>query len=215
MNSVEVHLFVAVKVENERCASNCGGCVSNSGGCVRGASLSLSVTLFDHHQLEIEVSVFAFVSYSSFRVLVVLIWGKIFWVFPFSCGSVIVVSGFHSDGFRALYLVVAQMGFSVVFHHMGKFERFRGRMLRYEGGEEHVVRGLDPDMWSYFEALGILKKDFKYDGELYMWWKPKKGRMDRDLRPLCEDKHALELAKYAENINEEVEIYVDHLVSSA
>ncbi|QCE09109.1 hypothetical protein DEO72_LG10g328 [Vigna unguiculata] len=38
---------------------------------------------------------------------------------------------------------------------MGKFERFRGRMLRYEGGEEHVVRGLDPDMWSYFEALGV------------------------------------------------------------
>jgi len=94
---------------------------------------------------------------------------------------------------------------------MGKFERFRGRMLRYEGGEEHVVRGLDPDMWSYFEALGILKKDFKYDGELYMWWKPKKGRRDKDLRPLCEDMNALELAKY----DKEVEIYVDHLVSSA
>jgi len=89
-----------------------------------------------------------------------------------------------------------------------------GRMLRYEGGEEHVVRGLDPDMWSYFEALGILKKDFKYDGELYMWWKLKKGIMDRYLRPLCEDRHALELAEYAENRNEEVEIYVDHLVSS-
>ncbi|QCE06293.1 hypothetical protein DEO72_LG9g1304 [Vigna unguiculata] len=71
---------------------------------------------------------------------------------------------------------------------MGKFERFRGRMLHYEGGEKHVVRGLDPDMWSYFEALGILKKDFK---------------------------HALELAKYPENRNKEVEIYVDHLVSSA
>ena len=98
---------------------------------------------------------------------------------------------------------------------MGKFERFRGRMLRYEGGEEHVVCGLDPDMWSYFKALGILKKDFKYDGELYMWWKPKKGRMDRDLRPLCDDRHALELAEYAENKNEEVEIYVEHVVSSA
>jgi len=39
--------------------------------------------------------------------------------------------------------------------------------------------------------------------------------MDRDLRPLCEDRHALELAKYPENRNKEVEIYVDHLVSSA
>ena len=61
------------------------------------------------------------------------------------------------------------MVFSVVFHHMGKFERFRGRMLCYKGREEHVVHGLDPDIWSYFEALSILKKDFKYDGELYMW----------------------------------------------
>jgi len=52
---------------------------------------------------------------------------------------------------------------------MGKFERFRGRMLCYKGREEHVVHGLDPDIWSYFEALSILKKDFKYDGELYMW----------------------------------------------
>jgi len=58
-------------------------------------------------------------------------------------------------------------------------------------------------MWSYFEALGILKgilkKGFKYDGHVYMWWKPKKGRMDGDLRPLTEDRHALQLAKYVEN----------------
>jgi len=67
-------------------------------------------------------------------------------------------------------------------------------------------------MWSYFEALGILKKDFKYDDQLYMWWKPKKGRMDRYLRPLYEDMHAWELVEYAENIKEEVEIYVNHLV---
>jgi len=48
-----------------------------------------------------------------------------------------------------------------------------------------------------------------------MWWKPKKGRIDRDLRPLTKDRHALQLAKYAENKKEEVEIYVDHLVDYA
>jgi len=46
-------------------------------------------------------------------------------------------------------------------------------------------------MWSYFKALGIMKKDFKYDGHVNLWWKPKKGRMDRDLNALSEDRHAL------------------------
>jgi len=78
--------------------------------------------------------------------------------------------------------IVAQMGFSIVFYHMGKFERFRGRVLCYEDGEKHVMRGVDPDIWSYFEALGIVKKDFKYDGQMYIRWKSKKGRMDIYLR---------------------------------
>ena len=33
--------------------------------------------------------------------------------------------------------------------------------------------------------------------------------------PRKEDRHALELAEYTKNKKEEVEIYVDHLVSSA
>jgi len=46
-----------------------------------------------------------------------------------------------------------------------------------------------------------------------MWWKPKRGKMDRDLRPLTVDKDALQLsnAKYKK---EEVKIYVEHLVST-
>ena len=38
--------------------------------------------------------------------------------------------------------VVIEMGFSIIFHHMGKFERFKRRLLRYKGEEKHVVRGV-------------------------------------------------------------------------
>jgi len=47
---------------------------------------------------------------------------------------------------------------------IGKFESFKGRFLRYQGGEEHVVHGVNADRWSYFKALSILKEEFKYDG---------------------------------------------------
>ncbi|QCD94250.1 hypothetical protein DEO72_LG5g2333 [Vigna unguiculata] len=107
------------------------------------------------------------------------------------------------------------MGFSIAFYHMGKFEAFKGRFLRYKGGEEHVVHGLDADRWSYFEALSILKDEFKYDGMVKLWWKLKRGRMDRDLRPLVTDKDALDLSGYAESRKEEVQIYVEHVVSTA
>jgi len=47
------------------------------------------------------------------------------------------VVGFY--GFRVLFSFDEHMGFSIVFHHMGKFERSRGKMLCYEGGEKHVM----------------------------------------------------------------------------
>lgn len=47
-----------------------------------------------------------------------------------------------------------------------------------------------------------------------MWWKPKRGSMNRDLRPLAVNRNALQLSEYAENKKEEVEIYVEHVVST-
>jgi len=82
-----------------------------------------------------------------------------------------------------LFLPFSEMAFSIAFYHMGKFESFKGRFLRYQGGEEHVVHGVDADRWSYFEAFSILKEEFKYDGMVKLWWKPKRGRMDKDLKP--------------------------------
>ena len=72
--------------------------------------------------------------------------------------------------------------------------------MRYKGGEEHIFHGLDPDRWSYFEVLSILKEEFKYDGTIKLWWKPKKGRMDRDLSPFVSDNGALQFCAYAKKI---------------
>jgi len=100
------------------------------------------------------------------------------------------------------------MGFAVTFHHMGMFERNKG--LKYVGGEIHVVKGIDPDFWSYFKALSILK-EFKYARDVKLWWKGSKQKLLNNLRLLSDDKEALALAKYVEDKNEEVDIYVQHV----
>ena len=104
------------------------------------------------------------------------------------------------------------MGFNVAFHHMGRFERNRG--LKYVGGEIHVVKGIDPNFWSFFEALGIVK-EFKYGGEVKLWWKGSKQSLLNNLRLLSDDKEAIELANFAEKSKEEVDIYVQHVPSQA
>jgi len=87
------------------------------------------------------------------------------------------------------------MGFTVAFHHIGRVERNSG--LKYVRGEIHVVKGIDPDFWSFFEALGILK-EFKYAGDVKLWLKGSKQKLLNNLRLLSDDKGALALAKYAE-----------------
>jgi len=102
------------------------------------------------------------------------------------------------------------MGFAVAFHHMGRFERNKG--LKYVGGEIHVVKGIDPDFWSYFEALGIVK-EFKFGGDVKLWWKGSKEKLLNNLRILNDDKEAMALANFVEETKEEVDIYVQHVPS--
>ena len=104
------------------------------------------------------------------------------------------------------------MGFDVAFHHMGRFERNKG--LKYVGGEIHVVKGIDPDIWLFFEALGIVK-EFKYGGDVKLWWKGSKQSLLNNLRLLSDDKEAIELANFAEESKEEVDICVQHVPSHA
>jgi len=103
-----------------------------------------------------------------------------------------------------------EMGFVVAFHHMGRFERNKG--LKYVGGEIHVVKGIDLDFWSYFEALGIVK-EFKYRGDVKLWWKGSKEKLLNNLRMLNGDKEAMTLANFTEETKEEVDIYVQHVPS--
>jgi len=100
------------------------------------------------------------------------------------------------------------MRFAVAFHHMGRFERIRG--LKYVGGEIYVLSGIDPDFLSFFEALGILN-EFKYARDVRLWWKGSKETLLNNLRLLSDDMEALTFAKYAEDRNEEVDIYVQHV----
>ncbi|KOM48788.1 hypothetical protein LR48_Vigan07g249200 [Vigna angularis] len=104
------------------------------------------------------------------------------------------------------------MVFEVCLHHMGKFVSNKG--LQYLGGEVHMMKGLDPDRWSYFEAVGIVK-EFKYDADFKLWWKGSKERLMNNLRLLSDDREALNSANYVEENKEEVEIYVQHVPSEA
>jgi len=102
------------------------------------------------------------------------------------------------------------MGFVLFLYHMGRFEKKRG--VKYVGGEIHAVKCIDPDRWSYFEALGIVK-EFKYGGEVRLWWKGSSESLYNNLRLLNDDREALNLAKYADDNEEEVELDMEHLPS--
>lgn len=51
------------------------------------------------------------------------------------------------------------------FHHMNKF--VHEPILHYQRGEILIIRNLDKDRWSYFEAMGIFEelgsKDLQID----------------------------------------------------
>ncbi|WVZ06131.1 hypothetical protein V8G54_019477 [Vigna mungo] len=87
--------------------------------------------------------------------------------------------------------------------------------LRYVGGEEHVIVGVDPDRWSYFEAVEIIKEQFKYGADSKVWWKGSREIMMNNVRLLSDDKDSMNLAKYAEETEDMVEIYVQHVPSEA
>ena len=94
---------------------------------------------------------------------------------------------------------------------MGKLLRVKKKFL-YVGGEKHRIHNVDPDMLSYFEDANIVK-EFKYIGEFKLWWKPNKESIDRDMKLLLQDKDSMELATYAEQNRDEVDIYVVHTIT--
>ncbi|KAK7276932.1 hypothetical protein RIF29_18081 [Crotalaria pallida] len=99
--------------------------------------------------------------------------------------------------------------FTVVYHHRGEIDH--GPPFKYEGGEEHAVHGNDPDRWSFFEALGILRESgYGIGGR--MWW----GPTGDTLKEIKDDKDAAEVCDFSMKNKVEVDIYIEHnIVSTA
>ncbi|KAJ1402249.1 hypothetical protein SESBI_28144 [Sesbania bispinosa] len=102
------------------------------------------------------------------------------------------------------------MGFTVVFHHKGRF--VRQPKLRYEEGEVHAFHNLDLDTWSYFEAIGLLK-DLGYNSPVKLWWKRKGSKGQFEWVEIKEDVIAVELATHADAKKCEVHVFVEHSVN--
>lgn len=62
-------------------------------------------------------------------------------------------------------------GFQSLFVPNERFLKNNG--LHYVEGEIHLIKGIDPNRWSYFETMEIVK-DFKYDGDFKLWWEGSK-----------------------------------------
>ncbi|KAK7281854.1 hypothetical protein RIF29_10173 [Crotalaria pallida] len=99
--------------------------------------------------------------------------------------------------------------FTVVYHCRGEIDH--GPPFKYEGGEVHAVHGNDPDRWSFFEALGILR-ELGYGIGGRMWWVP----TGDTLKEIKDDKDAAEVCDFAMKNKVEVDIYIEHnIVSTA
>jgi len=56
-------------------------------------------------------------------------------------------------------------------------------------------------------------KEFKYGGDVKLWWKGSKQSLLNNLRLLSDDKEAIELTKFVEESKEKVDIYVQYVPS--
>jgi len=97
--------------------------------------------------------------------------------------------------------------FKVVFHHGGRFER--NGSLQYVG--DLSILACDPDTWSYFEILGILK-EMGYANVKEMWYSVGGGSvLEGRLELLSDDRGACHMVNIA-TLNYQVHLYVVHRV---
>jgi len=97
--------------------------------------------------------------------------------------------------------------FKVVFHHGGRFER--NGSLQYVG--DLSILACDPDTWSYFEILGILK-EMGYANVKEMWYSVGGGFvLEGRLELLSDDRGACHMVNIV-TLNGQVHLYVVHRV---
>lgn len=80
------------------------------------------------------------------------------------------------------------MSFTVAFFHLGHFVNTPN--LKYNGHGKNVYKNVDADKWSFFQALGIVRSDLGYHGEVQMWWKLKELSLEDGLFYFVGDKDA-------------------------
>ena len=98
--------------------------------------------------------------------------------------------------------------FEVVFHHGGKF--INDGSLKYVGESNTLT--CDPDRWSYFEILSILK-EMGYVNVKEMWYSVGGGSvLEGRLELLSDDKGACHMMNIA-ILNGQVHLFVVHMVS--
>ncbi|WVY91330.1 hypothetical protein V8G54_036844 [Vigna mungo] len=103
---------------------------------------------------------------------------------------------------------MANSDIEIVFHHGGKFEN--NRTFRYHSGKTTTLK-IDPDRWSYFEILSILK-EMDYRNVKELWYSLGRGPVLKDcLELLSDDKGACHLVNIA-LLNGEAHVYVIHSV---
>jgi len=100
--------------------------------------------------------------------------------------------------------------FEVVFHHGRRFES--NGSLQYVG--QLSTLACDPDRWSYFEILGILK-EMGYANVKEMWYAVGGGSvLEGRLELLSDDRGACHMVNIA-TLNGQVHMYVVHKVDEA
>lgn len=100
--------------------------------------------------------------------------------------------------------------FNVVFHHGGEFAR--EETLFYRGGVETLITGQDFDLWSYFEAVGLVE-GWKYAKSSFRLWRKIEG-VDDTFKHILFDDDIKDVGLHAVSTKLDGQIYVEHNVSS-
>ncbi|KOM25566.1 hypothetical protein LR48_Vigan118s001600 [Vigna angularis] len=104
---------------------------------------------------------------------------------------------------------MANCDVEVVFHHGGKF--VNDGSFKYEFGQTSTLK-IDPDRWSYFEIMSILK-EMGYINIKELWYSVGGGTvLEGRLELLSDDKGACDLVNLA-ILNGQSHLYVVHMVS--
>ena len=102
------------------------------------------------------------------------------------------------------------IGITVKFYYRSRF--VRDWVICYNGGEETLIEGLDPDRWSFFEITGILETNLLVKKSYRLWW-----MLDEEVsfRVIKDDAVAEVVKDYALKKHSIVNIFVEHNVDES